>query len=34
LQLIIGKFFILISEMRNPRDAKKAAWVLQVFATT
>ncbi|KZT74778.1 amino acid transporter [Daedalea quercina L-15889] len=27
-------FFILISEMRQPRDAMKAAWVLQVFATT
>ncbi|KAJ9642694.1 hypothetical protein H2204_002342 [Knufia peltigerae] len=27
-------FFILISEMRRPQDAKKAAWVLQVFATT
>jgi hypothetical protein len=27
-------FFILISEMRNPRDAMKAAYVLQGFATT
>ena len=27
-------FFILISEMKNPRDAKKAAWVLQIFATS
>ncbi|MCJ1312794.1 hypothetical protein MMC25_006470 [Agyrium rufum] len=27
-------FFILISEMKNPRDAMKAAWTLQVFATT
>ncbi|KAJ9608710.1 hypothetical protein H2200_006481 [Cladophialophora chaetospira] len=27
-------FFILISEMKRPQDAKKAAWVLQVFATT
>ncbi|OAG38841.1 hypothetical protein AYO21_06872 [Fonsecaea monophora] len=26
-------FFILISEMKRPADAKKAAWVLQVFAT-
>ncbi|KAI0778022.1 transmembrane amino acid transporter protein-domain-containing protein [Trametes elegans] len=26
-------FFILISEMRNPRDAMKAAWVLQGFST-
>lgn len=26
-------FFILISEMRNPRDAMKAAYVLQGFAT-
>ncbi|KAI0932395.1 hypothetical protein AcV5_004366 [Taiwanofungus camphoratus] len=26
-------FFILISEMRRPQDAMKAAWVLQVFAT-
>jgi hypothetical protein len=27
-------FFILISEMRNPRDAMKAAYTLQAFATT
>ena len=27
-------FFILISEMKRPQDAKKAAWVLQVFATS
>lgn len=27
-------FFILISEMKRPQDAKKAAWVLQIFATT
>ena len=27
-------FFILISEMRNPRDAMKAAYTLQGFATT
>ena len=27
-------FFILISEMKHPKDAKKAAWVLQIFATT
>jgi hypothetical protein len=27
-------FFILISEMKNPADARKAAWVLQIFATT
>lgn len=26
-------FFILISEMKNPADAKKAACVLQGFAT-
>jgi len=26
-------FFILISEMRQPRDAMKAAWTLQVFST-
>ncbi|KIX06373.1 uncharacterized protein Z518_04349 [Rhinocladiella mackenziei CBS 650.93] len=26
-------FFILISEMKRPADAKKAAWVLQGFAT-
>ncbi|KAF8586660.1 transmembrane amino acid transporter [Ramaria rubella] len=26
-------FFILISEMRRPQDAMKAAWVLQVFST-
>ncbi|KXN89839.1 N amino acid transport system protein [Leucoagaricus sp. SymC.cos] len=28
-----GKFFILISEMRKPEDAMKAAWCLQGFAT-
>jgi hypothetical protein len=27
-------FFILISEMRTPRDAMKAAYTLQIFATT
>ena len=27
-------FFILISEMKRPQDAMKAAWVLQTFATT
>ncbi|KAI0724390.1 amino acid transporter [Cerioporus squamosus] len=27
-------FFILISEMRKPEDAMKAAWVLQGFSTT
>ncbi|KAJ8084233.1 hypothetical protein PM082_003000 [Marasmius tenuissimus] len=27
------RFFILISEMRHPEDAMKAAWCLQVFAT-
>ena len=27
-------FFILISEMRRPQDAMKAAWTLQIFATT
>ncbi|ETN37788.1 uncharacterized protein HMPREF1541_07411 [Cyphellophora europaea CBS 101466] len=27
-------FFILISEMSQPKDAKKAAWTLQIFATT
>ncbi|KAI1611742.1 transmembrane amino acid transporter [Exophiala viscosa] len=27
-------FFILISEMHSPKDAKKAAWVLQTFATS
>ena len=27
-------FFILISEMKHPADAKKAAWTLQVFATS
>ncbi|KAK4998787.1 hypothetical protein LTR66_002052 [Elasticomyces elasticus] len=27
-------FFPLISEMEKPRDAKKAAWALQIFATT
>lgn len=26
-------FFVLISEMENPKDAMKAAWVLQIFAT-
>lgn len=26
-------FFILISEMKHPEDAMKAAWALQVFAT-
>ncbi|CCM00885.1 uncharacterized protein FIBRA_02931 [Fibroporia radiculosa] len=26
-------FFILISEMKQPQDAMKAAWTLQVFAT-
>ena len=26
-------FFVLISEMRNPKDAMKAAWALQGFAT-
>ena len=26
-------FFILISEMKRPQDAMKAAWVLQTFAT-
>ena len=26
-------FFILISEMRRPQDAMKAAWTLQTFAT-
>ncbi|BFZ56397.1 hypothetical protein PYCC9005_003443 [Savitreella phatthalungensis] len=26
-------FFVLISEMRNPNDAMKAAWALQGFAT-
>lgn len=26
-------FFILISEMKRPQDAKKAAWTLQGFAT-
>ena len=26
-------FFILISEMKRPQDAKKAAWTLQTFAT-
>ncbi|KAH9944526.1 amino acid transporter [Epithele typhae] len=28
------RFFILISEMRRPQDAMKAAWLLQGFATT
>jgi hypothetical protein len=27
-------FFILISEKRNPRDAMKAAYTLQIFVTT
>ncbi|RDX56036.1 amino acid transporter [Lentinus brumalis] len=27
-------FFILVSEMRRPEDAMKAAWVLQGFSTT
>ena len=27
-------FFILISEMKRPQDAKKAAYTLQIFATT
>lgn len=27
-------FFILISEMKHPEDAMKAAWTLQVFATS
>ena len=27
-------FLILISEMKNPQDAKKAAWTLQTFATS
>jgi hypothetical protein len=27
-------FFIMISEMRRPQDAMKAAWTLQTFATT
>jgi len=27
-------FFPLVSEMRRPQDAKKAAWVLQTFATS
>ncbi|KZT06809.1 uncharacterized protein LAESUDRAFT_736693 [Laetiporus sulphureus 93-53] len=27
------RFFTLISEMRRPQDAMKAAWTLQVFAT-
>lgn len=26
-------FFVLISEMENPKDAMKAAWTLQLFAT-
>lgn len=26
-------FFILISEMKNPKDAMKAAWTLQIIAT-
>lgn len=29
----IHRFFILISEMRCPQDAMKAAWALQTFAT-
>ncbi|KJA27230.1 hypothetical protein HYPSUDRAFT_131790 [Hypholoma sublateritium FD-334 SS-4] len=28
-----GMFFILISEMRRPQDAMKAAWLLQGFST-
>jgi len=27
------RFFILISEMKRPQDAMKAAWTLQIFAT-
>jgi len=27
-------FFILFSEMRQPKDAMKAVWTLQIFATT
>jgi len=27
-------FFALITEMKNPKDAYKAAWVLQIFATS
>lgn len=27
-------FFALMSEMKKPRDAMKAAWTLQTFATT
>lgn len=27
-------FFVMISEMRRPQDAMKAAWTLQSFATT
>ncbi|KAK6008460.1 hypothetical protein QM012_000363 [Aureobasidium pullulans] len=27
-------FFTIISEMKVPRDAKKSAWVLQIFSTT
>ena len=27
-------FFILISEMKHPEDAMKAAWTLQIFATS
>lgn len=26
-------FFVLISEMKEPQDAMKAAWTLQIFAT-
>ncbi|KAG2129974.1 transmembrane amino acid transporter protein-domain-containing protein [Suillus clintonianus] len=33
LWLTSDRFFILISEMRRPQDAMKAAWCLQVFAT-
>ncbi|KAG0709069.1 transmembrane amino acid transporter protein-domain-containing protein [Suillus ampliporus] len=33
LRLTSDRFFILISEMRRPQDAMKAAWCLQVFAT-
>ncbi|KAI9572784.1 transmembrane amino acid transporter protein-domain-containing protein [Boletus coccyginus] len=29
-----GMFFILISEMKRPQDAMKAAWCLQAFTTT
>ncbi|OAX44817.1 hypothetical protein K503DRAFT_678052 [Rhizopogon vinicolor AM-OR11-026] len=33
LRLITDRFFMLISEMRRPQDAMKAAWCLQGFAT-